>query len=251
MPSHRECTHLPWKSCHDSIAEFGLVTRFSVRRGTSFPRFSLPFSGPAIGVVLLLPGLQSDTVRSPVAVCADFLLSHLSLLFVPVDVGMMTRPSLVSQYGARMLLVVVASTSAGLLVTVLMLHLDGRLPGRCPAGHRRALPHLFCGRPVHPFPARPCGGGTGMATMVAARRTAPGSAAACGRSRWCCGQRIGIVAGMGRRLARRSYPVACAQICHRTGRHGYCGKDRRNPCAGGCVCRGYWPRGCAQRQIPV
>lgn len=85
--------------------------------------FSLPFPGPVIGMVLLLLGLQSDTVRTPVAVCADFLLSHLSLLFVPVGVGVMTHLSLVSQYGARMLLVVVASTLAGLLVTVLMLHL--------------------------------------------------------------------------------------------------------------------------------
>ena len=73
--------------------------------------------------MVLLLGLQSDTVRTPVAVCADFPLSHLSLLFVPVGVGLMTHLSLVSQYGARMLLVVVASTLAGLLMTVLTLHL--------------------------------------------------------------------------------------------------------------------------------
>ena len=85
--------------------------------------FSLPFPGPVIGMVLLLLGLQSYTVRTPVAVCADFLLSHLSLLFVPVGVGVMAHLSLVSQYGVRILLAVVVSTLTGLFVTVLTLHL--------------------------------------------------------------------------------------------------------------------------------
>lgn len=85
--------------------------------------FSLPFPGPVIGMVLLLAGLHLELVRSPVSVCADFLLTHLSLLFVPVGVGVMTHFSLVSQYGVRMLVVVVASTLAGLLVTVLTLHI--------------------------------------------------------------------------------------------------------------------------------
>ena len=34
-------------------------------------------------------------VREPVAACANFLLSHLSLLFVPVGVGVMTHLGLV------------------------------------------------------------------------------------------------------------------------------------------------------------
>ena len=83
--------------------------------------FSLP--GPVIGMVLLLPALYLSTVREAVAGCADFLLSHLSLLFVPVGVGVMTHLSLVSQYGMRMLAVLVLSTLAGLAVTVLTLHL--------------------------------------------------------------------------------------------------------------------------------
>ena len=48
---------------------------------------------------------------------ADLLLAHLSLLFVPVGVGVMTHLSLVSQYGGRMLLVIVLSTWIGLAVT--------------------------------------------------------------------------------------------------------------------------------------
>ena len=83
----------------------------------------LPLPGPVIGMVLLLLALRWPAVQKPVAECAGFLLSHLSLLFVPVGVGVMTHLSLVSQYGLRMLAVVVLSTWAGLGVTVLSLHL--------------------------------------------------------------------------------------------------------------------------------
>jgi holin-like protein len=82
---------------------------------------SLPFPGPVIGMLLLLLALRWKTVREPAALCSDFLLSHLSLLFVPVGVGVVTHLSLVSQYGFRMLAVVVLSTLVGLAVTVLSL----------------------------------------------------------------------------------------------------------------------------------
>jgi holin-like protein len=81
----------------------------------------LPFPGPVTGMVLLLIALNWKPVRGPVSACADFLLSHLSLLFVPVGVGVMTHMSLVSQYGMRMFAVIVLSTLAGLVVTVLCL----------------------------------------------------------------------------------------------------------------------------------
>ncbi|MBK5204631.1 MAG: CidA/LrgA family protein [Polaromonas sp.] len=84
---------------------------------------ALPLPGPVVGMLLLLLALRWAPVREPVAVCADFLLSHLSLLFVPVGVGVMTHLSLVSQYGVRMGVVVIVSTLLGLGVTVLSLHL--------------------------------------------------------------------------------------------------------------------------------
>ena len=83
---------------------------------------SLPFPGPVIGMVLLLVALRWPVVREPVSVCADFLLSHLSLLFVPVGVGVMTHLPLVSLYGGRMLAVIVLSTVIGLAVTALALN---------------------------------------------------------------------------------------------------------------------------------
>ena len=82
---------------------------------------SLPLPGPVIGMVLLLLALASARVREPVARCADFLLSHLSLLFVPVAVGVMAYLPLLRQYGLRLLVVLVLSTWIGLAVTALVL----------------------------------------------------------------------------------------------------------------------------------
>ena len=81
----------------------------------------LPFPGPVVGMMLLLLALRWPLVREPVGICADFLLGHLSLLFVPVGVGVMTHLALVSQFGGRMLLVIVLSTWIGLAVTVMVL----------------------------------------------------------------------------------------------------------------------------------
>lgn len=83
---------------------------------------TLPFPGPVIGMLLLLFALRLEAIREPVGICANFLLSHLSLLFVPVGVGVVTHLSLVSQFGFRMLAVIVLSTLAGLAVTALCLY---------------------------------------------------------------------------------------------------------------------------------
>ena len=77
--------------------------------------------GPVVGLLLLLVALNWAVVRTPVAAAADGLLAHLSLLFVPVGVGVMTHLGLVSTYGLRLLLVVVVSTWVGLAVTALVL----------------------------------------------------------------------------------------------------------------------------------
>lgn len=84
--------------------------------------FSLPLPGPVLGLILLVPALRFALVREPVAECADFLLSHLSLLFIPVGVGVMTHLALLSQYGGRMLVVIALSTWVGLAVTALVLY---------------------------------------------------------------------------------------------------------------------------------
>ena len=83
--------------------------------------FSLPLPGPVLGLILLLIALRWPLVREPVGECANFLLAHLSLLFIPVGVGVMTHLALLAQYGGRMLLVIVLSTWIGLAVTAAVL----------------------------------------------------------------------------------------------------------------------------------
>jgi putative effector of murein hydrolase LrgA (UPF0299 family) len=77
--------------------------------------------GPVIGMLILLPLLGWAPLRGPVGAVADVLLAHLSLLFVPVGVGVMTHVGLVSQFGARLGVALVLSTWIGLAVTALVL----------------------------------------------------------------------------------------------------------------------------------
>ena len=89
----------------------------------------LPFPGPVLGMVLLLPLLRVSAIHHQVAACADFLLRHLSLLFVPVAVGVMTHLGLLATYGMRILVVITLSTWAGIVATVWILRATrGRTP---------------------------------------------------------------------------------------------------------------------------
>ena len=82
---------------------------------------ALPFPGPVVGLVLLLAGLRARTLREPVQAAAELLLAHLSLLFVPVGVGVVTHLELVTRHGAQLAAVVVLSTWIGMAVTALLL----------------------------------------------------------------------------------------------------------------------------------
>jgi holin-like protein len=92
----------------------------------------VPLPGPVLGMLLLLLALRWPLVQESVRPVAEFLLQHLSLLFVPVGVGVMTHVALLSQYGVRMVLVIVLSTWISLAVTALVLRAlmrDAAAPG--------------------------------------------------------------------------------------------------------------------------
>jgi holin-like protein len=80
-----------------------------------------PLPGPVIGLVILLLALNFSFVQAPVQAAAEALLTHLSLLFVPVGVGVMVHTGLIAEYGVRMLVAIVLSTWIGLAVTALVL----------------------------------------------------------------------------------------------------------------------------------
>jgi holin-like protein len=81
----------------------------------------LAVPGPVLGMVFLLLALRWPSVQTAVASCAEFLLAHLSLLFVPVGVGVMTHLGIFNDFGWRIAVVLVLSTWVGLSVTALAL----------------------------------------------------------------------------------------------------------------------------------
>ena len=80
-----------------------------------------PLPGPVVGMLLMLALLNWVPLREPVQQASEGLLMHLSLLFVPVGVGVMTHLHLIGEYGGRMLVAVLLSTGLGLGVTALVL----------------------------------------------------------------------------------------------------------------------------------
>lgn len=81
----------------------------------------LQLPGPVVGMLLMLLALNFEFVRGPVEAAANALLAHLSLLFVPVGVGVITHLSLLSQYGLRLAVVVLLSTLLGIGATAVLL----------------------------------------------------------------------------------------------------------------------------------
>ena len=82
---------------------------------------ALPFPGPVIGMILLLPSLRIPQLREPVGAAAEVLLANLSLLFIPVGVGVITHLDMIASYGVRLLVVIVVSTWIGMAVTAVLL----------------------------------------------------------------------------------------------------------------------------------
>lgn len=75
-----------------------------------------------LGLALLAPWVQRQ-LATAVGEASRVLLTHLSLLFVPVGVGVMVHLGLLSAYGWKLLAVLVLSTWLGLIVTALVLQL--------------------------------------------------------------------------------------------------------------------------------
>lgn len=84
-------------------------------------QLGLPLPGPVVGMGLLWLALRWTPVREPVEATARFILAHLSLLFVPVGVGVMAHLPLLSDWGWRLAVTLVLSTWIGLAATALVL----------------------------------------------------------------------------------------------------------------------------------
>ena len=92
----------------------------------------LPLPGPVLGLGLVLALLAWAPARrlvaAPVEAAAEGLLAHLSLLFVPLGVGVIAHLGLLGGHALALALVVLVSTLAGLAVTGLVLQALWREP---------------------------------------------------------------------------------------------------------------------------
>jgi holin-like protein len=77
--------------------------------------------GPVMGLLLLFAALSWPPLRAPVEAAAQVLLTHLSLLFVPVGAGIILHLDLLARYGVEMLATLVLSTAIGIAVTAWVL----------------------------------------------------------------------------------------------------------------------------------
>ena len=118
--------------------------------------------GPVLGLLLLIALLQWPAVRAPVGAAADALLAHLSLLFVPVGVGVMTHLGLLQQYGWQILLAISLSTWVGLAVTAgvlkALLRPAAGTPSTAPTTTPTTAPTTAPTTPAPPLPPAPPGG---------------------------------------------------------------------------------------------
>ena len=113
----------------NALCGLALLLLFQVAGEGVTHALRLPLPGPVVGMVLMLVALNWRQVREPVAGTADFLLGHLSLLFVPVGVGVVTHLHLVTHYGLQLLFAIVVPTWVGLAVTALVLQRFTDSPG--------------------------------------------------------------------------------------------------------------------------
>lgn len=76
----------------------------------------LPLPGPVLGMIFLLIALSaSERVRNVVRPVAQFILAHLSLLFVPAGVGIVAHLRDLQEHGFGLALALVVSTMAAII----------------------------------------------------------------------------------------------------------------------------------------
>lgn len=104
-----------------ALIGFTLLLLYQVLGEAIARLFVLDLPGPVLGLMLLWPSLWVDWIREQVAAVAGFLLSNLSLLFIPVGVGVILHLELLSTIWWQIALALLVSTMLGLIATVLLL----------------------------------------------------------------------------------------------------------------------------------
>lgn len=88
--------------------------------------FGLALPGPVVGLALVLAALALPAVgpwmAARLGAAADLLLAHLSLLFVPLGVGVVAHLALLGSHALALAAIVVLSTAAGLVASAWVLN---------------------------------------------------------------------------------------------------------------------------------
>lgn len=106
-----------------ALVGFSLLLVYQVAGEVLARLFQLTLPGPVIGLILLWPSLANAWVREKVETVAGFLLSNLSLLFIPVGVGVILHLDLLSSIWWQIALCLIISTLLGLVATIYLLRL--------------------------------------------------------------------------------------------------------------------------------
>ncbi|UOD49700.1 CidA/LrgA family protein [Orrella daihaiensis] len=104
-----------------ALVGFTLLLLYQVAGEVIARLFGLDLPGPVLGLMLLWPSLWVQWIRERVAAVAGFLLSNLSLLFIPVGVGVILHLELLSTIWWQIAVALLASTILGLITTVVLL----------------------------------------------------------------------------------------------------------------------------------
>ncbi|KGJ97997.1 CidA/LrgA family protein [Thalassotalea sp. ND16A] len=106
----------------DFILGFVLLLIFQLLGEALVIFFELPVSGPVVGIVLLLGALIiKGSVGKSLNTASTTLLGHLSIMFVPVSVGLMAHYQLLMDEWLPITITLIGSTIIMLISTALIM----------------------------------------------------------------------------------------------------------------------------------
>ena len=109
-----------------ALAGFALLLACQLGGELLARALGLPWPGPVLGLLALIGLLAIGVARDAIGAASEVLLQHLSLLFVPVGVGVITHLDAIAAHGIALAAVLLLSTWIGLAVSALVLRTFGR-----------------------------------------------------------------------------------------------------------------------------
>ncbi|MCK0197142.1 CidA/LrgA family protein [Ancylobacter sp. 6x-1] len=123
--------HLARRARHTPLAQAGLVTGFWMAGEALVRAGGIPLPGGIVALVAVLALLASGRLSAlTVRRGAHWLLADMLLFFVPAVLAVLEHPELLGLLGLKILFVILASTTAVMVVTALTVDLCSRWRAR-------------------------------------------------------------------------------------------------------------------------